>query len=409
MKNINRRKFFTGVGTGLLALGIGKHLPGSTTIQNKETVSITPASPVEDVKIKCYKELGNTGIKTSDIIFGSTSFFSANVAKYAYDLGVNVFDTAENYMNGRGEEMIGQALKGVRNNVTLISKHFGFRTPASPVNKQQLIEKINGSLKRLQTDHIDVLFTHALDEEGDIKRFLQNDDLMEGYRQLKKEGKVRFTGFSTHSAPLFLKEALKPEYAEFIQVIMFMYNHMEGKEIEPLIKQLHQKGIGTIAMKTLAGGQQGNLKSFISKETSYPQAALAWVLGNPDIDCAVISMRSFSHAEEYIAASGKKLERKDIALLKEYQRQVFDKYCRVTCRKCEPSCPKGVAISDVMRYEMYFENYGHEKVAVENYAMLDENKKPKDCTNCTGFCNKACPFGIKVQNRLIHTDKILTV
>lgn len=406
MNKINRRKFFTGVGSGLLTLGIGKHLHGSIASQKAD---INEAAPAEELKIKRYATLGKTGIKTSDIIFGSTSFFSASVAKYAYDFGVNVFDTAENYQGGRSEEMYGQALKAVRDKVSILSKHFGYRNPSTPVNKQQIIEKVNGSLKRLQTDHIDVSFIHNLDEESDIQRFLKNDDLRAGYEQLRKEGKIRFTGFTTHNAKFYLQEALKPEYEGFIQVVMFFYNHMEGKEIEPLIKQLHEKGIGTIAMKTLAGGQQGNLKGFINKDTSYPQAAIAWVLGNPNIDCAVTSMRSFSHVEEYIAASGKKLERKDLAILRDYKREVSDKYCRVSCTKCEPSCPYGVAISDVMRYEMYFMNYGHEKAAIDNYAHLDEKRKPKDCSNCSGHCDSACPFGIKIQDRLIHADKILNV
>jgi predicted aldo/keto reductase-like oxidoreductase len=120
-------------------------------------------------------------------------------------------------------------------------------------------------------------------------------------------------------------------------------------------------------------------------------------------------MRSFSHVEEYVSASGRALKREDLALLKEYSRQVDNTYCRVTCKKCEPSCPHHVAISDVMRFEMYFENYGHEKTAIENYALLDDARKPKNCVNCSGHCNSACPFGIKVRDRLIHADEILHV
>lgn len=406
MKNINRRKFFTGVGSGLITLGVSRHLKGSANIPQTDPKNTAETS---EPRIKKYNTIGKTGIKTSDIIFGATSFFSASVAKYAYDLGVTVFDTAENYMGGRAEEMFGQALKGLRDKVSIITKHYGNRAPATPVNKQQLFERFNASLKRLQTDYIDFAFIHSLDDEADVNRFLQNDDLMSGYAQLKKEGKVRFTGFSTHNAKFFLEQALKPEFAEFAQVIMFMYNHMEGKEIEPVIKQIRDKGIGTIAMKTLAGGQQGNLKTFMNQETSYPQAAIAWVLGNPNIDCAVVSMRSFSHVEEYVSASGRALKREDLALLKEYSRQVDNTYCRVTCKKCEPSCPHHVAISDVMRFEMYFKNYGHEKTAIENYALLDDARKPKNCSNCSGHCNIACPFGIKVQDRLIHADEILHV
>ena len=225
--------------------------------------------------------------------------------------------------------------------------------------------------------------------------------------RLKKDGKLRFSGFSTHNAKVMLKDCLKPEFKDFVQVCMFIYNHMEGKEIEPLITELHKRGIGTIAMKTLAGGRQGNLKSFIKEKMTYPHAAISWVLDNRNIDCVVSSMRSFSHAEEYVAASGKTLNRTDLAILKKYQKEVDREYCRLSCNKCESSCPDKVSVSDIMRYKMYYEDYGQEKNALEHYALLDKNQKPLNCASCSGYCNSACPHGLNVKDQLLDGHRLL--
>jgi len=401
MSIINRRNFFAGIGTGILGLSIGKHASASPAgIPSVEGGAAISAEP----RIKKYVTLGNTGLKVSDLIFGSTSFFSPNVAEYAYDLGVTCFDTAENYMGGKAEEYFGKALKGKRDKVVIITKHFGRRSPGQKLTGKMLIEKVDASLKSLKTDYLDVVFFHRLETFDEIK----DTDLLPTYEQLKKEGKIRFTGFSTHHAPVTLKECFDPKYKDFVQVVMFMYNHMEGKKIEPNIKKLHEKGIGTIAMKTMAGGKQGNLKSFVDDKVSYPQVAISWVLGNPDVDCAVLSMRSFSHAEEYIGASGRRMKRDDIAMLKRYRRDVNNEYCRVSCNECESSCPRGVAISDIMRYEMYFADYGHEKEAMDEYALLDKKRKPISCAGCSGYCTTACPFGLKVKDRLINTHEMLS-
>lgn len=401
MAKINRRKFFAATATGIVGLSLGKHI-NAAPARGMGTPK-TSGDATDGPKILKYNPLGKTGIKTSDVIFGTTNIFSPNVIIYAYDLGINVFDTADNYMRGRSEEFVGEALKNVRKKTIIITKH-GFR-PDQPATKKALIDRMNASLKRMQTDYIDIAFLHGID---DLSLF-KNDGIRAAYDQLKKEGKVRFTGFSTHNASVTLKECVKPEYSDFAQVVLFIYNHMEGKPIEPLIAKIHAKGIGTIAMKVLAGGRQGNLKSFVNDKVSYPEAAISWVLANRNVNCAAISMGSFTHVEQYIAASGKALKRDDLALLKKYQKAVDDSYCRVSCSVCESSCPSNVAISDIMRYRMYFEDYGHEKRAIEYYAELDKSKKPLDCTSCSGQCISACRYGLNVKEMLISTHDILTV
>jgi len=393
MTKFNRRDFLTALPTGILGLGLGTKAKGNDPI--KEKSSVEDSSP----KIKKFNTLGNTGLKVSDVSCGAISFFEPVVLRYAYDLGVNYFDTAEGYMRQKSESFIGEALKDVRDKLIITTKH-GY-SARDRITKESIIKRVEDSLKRMQTDYIDFALTHGVD---DLK-LLENQELQAGYDQLKKDGKVRFTGFSSHNAKLTLKQALDHD---FVQLVLVIYNHLEGKEIEPLLKQVRQKGIATVAMKIFAGGKQGNLKSMVSQTMSYPQAAIRWVMSNPDIDTCIPTMSSYSHVEEYVAASGQPLTRSDIELISEYQSQTYDQYCRVSCSECLASCPQNVAINDVLRYKMYFEDYKMEKESMRYYADLKEEKKPTGCSECTGLCEKACPYGLKVKEKLVQAHEILS-
>ncbi len=379
--------------SGILGLGLGKNVRGSYPGQPQITGGNSP------IKIIKYNPLGKTGLKVSDVSCGAISFFEASVLRYAFDLGVNYFDTAESYLRQKSESMIGEALKDVRDKLVITTKH-GY-SPRDKITKESIIQRVEASLERMQTDYIDFALTHGVD---DLK-LLDNQELRAAYDQLKKDGKIRFTGFSTHNAKITLKQALDHD---FVQLVLVIYNHDEGKEIEPLLKQVRQKGIATVAMKVFAGGKQGSLKSFVNQQVSYPQAAIRWVLSSPDIDTCIPTMSSYSHVEEYVAASGQPLDRADLAVISEYQRQTRDQYCRMSCSQCLSSCPQNVAINDILRFKMYFEDYKREKDAILHYAELDDNKKPWNCSMCAGFCEKACPYGLKVKEKVIQAHELLS-
>jgi uncharacterized protein len=394
MSGFNRRNFLATLASGVVGLGIagrGRAEPG-------RRLSSQPAPPAP--KITKYNPLGKTGLRVSDVSFGAISLYESNVLRYAYECGVNYFDTAEGYLRGRGEILVAQGLKEVRDKVIITTKHpLDFR---QKIDKAAHIKRIEESLKRLQSDYIDVAMAHGI---GDLTPLLNNQEILSAYDQLKKDGKVRFTGFSTHNAKVTLKQALDTDFA---QVVLVMYNHMEGKEIEPLLKAAHEKGIGTVAMKIFAGGMQGSLKSMISPEVSYPQAAIRWVLSNPDMDTCIPTFSSYSHVEEYVGASGKPLDRAALAMLNRYREQADNLYCRVSCTECLSACPRNVAVNDVLRYAMYFENCRMEKMAIDYYAAMPEDRKPLGCADCPGHCENACPYGLKVRPRLIYSHDILT-
>jgi predicted aldo/keto reductase-like oxidoreductase len=394
MSKLNRRDFLATLASGVAGLGIA----GRGRAEAGRRQSGQPGRPAP--KISKYNPLGKTGLKVSDVSFGAISLFESNVLRYAYECGVNYFDTAEGYLRGRGEIYVAQGLKEVRDKVIITTKHpLDFR---QKIDKAAHIKRVEESLKRLQSDYIDVAMAHGI---GDLTPLLNNQEILSAYDQLKKDGKVRFTGFSTHNAKVTLKQALDTDFA---QVVLVMYNHMEGKEIEPLLKAAHEKGIGTVAMKIFAGGMQGSLKSMISPEVSYPQAAIRWVMSNPDVDTCIPTFSSYSHVEEYVAASGKPLDRAALAMLNRYREQADNLYCRVSCTACLSACPRNVAVNEVLRYAMYFEHYRMEKMAMDYYAELADERKPLGCTDCPGHCEKACPYGLKVRPRLLHSHDILS-
>ncbi|MGB7294849.1 MAG: aldo/keto reductase [Candidatus Aminicenantales bacterium] len=394
MARLNRRNFFATLASGVMGLGVAGRIKAEPVgTRPGQGGSATP-------KIRKFNPLGKTGLKVSDVSGGAISLFESNVLRYAQECGVNYFDTAEGYLRGKGEIYVGQALKEVRDKVIITTKHpLNFR---QKIDRASLVKRMEDSLKRLQSDYVDVAMAHGID---DLSPLLNNQEILSAYDQLKKDGKVRFTGFSTHNAKLTLKQALDTDFA---QVVLVMYNHMEGKEIEPLIKAAREKGIGTVAMKIFAGGMQGNLKSMVGPEVSYPQAAIRWVMSNPDIDTCIPTLSSYSHVEEYIAASGQPLDRAALAMLARYRQQADNLYCRVSCTECLSACPHNVAVNAILRYAMYFENYGMEKEAMSYYAEMDVDRKPLSCAECAGLCEKACPYGLKVKPRLLHSHDILS-
>ncbi len=365
-------------------------------------VQRTQVSHTADLKIRRYNELGNTGVTVSDVTFGANAINEPGVIRYAFDRGVNLFDTAANYSAGVSEEVLGRGLQGVRDRAHIITKQ-GFS--ARRTDRRAMTRTLEASLRKLQTDYVDGLFIHSMETMDAF----QSEAVVESLIRFKQEGKVRFTGFSTHNERKTLAECVDPRYEECVDVVMLCYNHMAGQPIESLIAQMRSRGIGTIAMKTQAGGKSGRLKHFLNDQLSYPQAAIAWVLGNSNIDCAVLTMDTFWHIDTYIAASGKTLTRSDHALLRKYQDAVAHTYCRATCNSCQTACPHGVAISDIMRCAMYFEDYGQPSKAVYHYATLAAARKPLPCSSCSGPCTEACPHGLRVRDTLMRTHQCLTV
>jgi hypothetical protein len=411
-----RRRFLVGLASaagGILVTG------GAALIRPRGWIAVTgpaigPPVPTDEgsprkewagSRIQSYRRLGRTNFEVSDIALGSAridGLVGERLAREAIDRGVNYFDTSPDYSESGSELALGKAMKGHRNRMFLATK---FCTPTghlqagAPVS--QYMQVVEGSLKRLQTDYVDLVHIHACDT---LERLL-DPNVHEAFQRLKQQGKARFLGFSSHTPNLEAVTEAAIADGRF-DVMMLAYHHGAWPKLGSLIERAAEKDIGIVAMKTLKGAKHRGLLEFRPEADSYAQAAFKWVLGNPNVSCLVISFFKPEHVDEYLYASGKKLTDRDLAFLKKYDQLIAGKYCFPHCGQCLQSCPYEVAINDVLRYRMYFEDYGNEKEAMRLYAALD--KKADLCIGCAAPCTGACPEGVAIQERMIGAHEMLT-
>lgn len=400
---LDRRKFLqkgtlAGLSLGLLPLA-------------KDAGAQTPAG------VRRYKRLGRTDIRMSDISFGGSRLGAGeeDLVRHALDLGVNYFDSAESYTGGESEKTIGNALRGKRDKVYLTSKT---STWASS-RKEQMMEELEGSLRRLRTDYVDVYFNHAVNNP----EVVTNPEWHEFNALAKKQGKIRYAGISGHAGRL-MKVLDAGMDAGGVDVFLVAYNFGQDPAfyerftrsfdfiarqpaLPAAIKKAKSKGIGVIAMKTLYGGRLNDMRPFEKGGATYAQAAFRWVLSNPDVDGLIISMTSRPLITEYLGASGWRSAAKgDFRLLAAYARINGASFCRQACGACEGACPKGVPIADVLRTRMYARGYGDMRLARSEYAMLETGAEA--CLTCeTLACAGACPFGLKIERLTGPTHRML--
>jgi predicted aldo/keto reductase-like oxidoreductase len=412
-KGISRRKILRGIGLGGAALGAGGATFAGCQLQTQ--FFLLRSAPQSDhhqpdwegAKVSGYRPLGRTGFQMSDISFGCSGLADPNVARRAVERGINYFDTSPDYSAEGSERALGEALKDLqRDKLFIVSKfcdaggHLDNETPVKDV-----IAAVEGSLKRLRTDYLDLAHIHAV---NDIDR-LMAPSIHEAFDRLKQAGKLRYLGVSSHTPNL--EEVMRRAVdSDRFDVIMVAYNFNNWPDLSGIFRDAHSKGVGVVAMKTLKGARATSLADFTpSERESFAQAAFKWVLSNNDVSGLVVTINNFDLIDEYLYASGQKLTGEDVALLEKYDRLIASDYCRPGCGDCLDACPYGVPVNDIMRYAMYFENYGQEKEAMRLYAKVDASMRADHCATCAAPCESKCDFGLPIRKKLMHADRILRI
>ncbi len=353
-----------------------------------------------------HRPLGSTGLSVSEIGFGGYPVDEPDVVRYAFDRGITYFDTAHCYRGGKSEEVLGEGLKGIRDKVVLTTKwcphHIG-----KPATRANFLAMLDGSLKRLQTDHVDVLLNHEVGESSDgqgVAR-LQNPEIYEAFAVAKKAGKARFLGFSGHDPDLMSVMDWGIASGHF-QVMLGRYSFLDYPDQIRRIAEAHHRGMGVVAMKTLAGAKGADLDRFRDRYTNFKQAALKWVLGNPNVSNLIISINSKRQVDDYAAASGQKLAEADLAILAEYEATFSTEVCRFS-GACLDACPEDVRIADILRFSMYYHEYHQENRALASYANLVASERAAHCLHCAGFCEAACNYDLPVKSLLLRAHGVL--
>ena len=395
---------FRGVGNGGKGWGpvFGEIFGGDVVKTNPEWPDSWKGS-----RVAAHRRLGRTGFEVSDIVVGGGRVAGEKgeqVVRLALERGVNYVDTSPDYSATGSEEAVGRAIRGHRDGLFLATK---FCTPRGHLGPGTSVAEYTGlveaSLRRLGTDYVDLVHVHSCDE---VERLL-DPNMHEAFDRLKEAGKARFLGFSSHT-PNLVQVATAAIDSKRFDVMMLAYHHGIWPRLAEVIARAHSEAdMGVVAMKTLKGAKHDGLAGFREQAEAYSQAALKWVLSNPNVSCAVISFFEFQHVDEYLRASGAKITPADVAILEEYDRQIAGTHCAPHCGACLGSCPEQLAIDDILRYRMYFEDYGDQKEALRLYGNLGKNASV--CTSCSAPCLGACPLGLPIQERMTGAHELLTL
>lgn len=310
-----------------------------------------------------YRRLGRAGLKVSEICLGTMTFGNgadqaeaSRMVDTALGSGLNFFDTANSYVGGVSETMLGEALKGKRQDAIIASKFFnpmGHRPNDSGMSRLHIKQQIEASLKRLQTDYIDVYYIHHVDHQTPL------DEMLRALDDLVHQGKILYTAVSNFEAwrlmeSLWLSEtngwvgfsAYQPQYSLVVRDI--------DEEIVPACQA---KGLGLVAWSPLASGYlagkytPGSLKvqgtrsaegwGFqgrffavnhgeilqtlldVAKEIgrSPAQVALRWVMDQPFMTSAIVGARNADQLKETLGAGGWRLPSEALARLSKVSAQ----------------------------------------------------------------------------------------
>jgi predicted aldo/keto reductase-like oxidoreductase len=384
--------------------------------------SILSAEPVrQNPHIQTYKTLGRTGWQVSDIGFGTGPLKEPSLARAAFDRGINYFDTAESYGNGAAERTIGEALPHLgRENVFIATKAV-FRGGET---ESQVLDRVRGSLERLQTDYVDAYSMH----HTPTVEFLDHPGYHAAIERLKAEGRVRFSGVSYHgpsrtgqgNAADVLSAAA--EDGRF-DMMLFVYNFMNSEQGAQVLAACKANDVGTTIMKSAPGVLHFDAwdpDKMTDEERSFAEryglrtadqlrfGSIRWVLQNPDAHTVCVSLNDFDNIDRVVGLSGTGLSQPDEEFLDGLARSVNSRYCRHGCVECTGACPQEVPVSRIMRYAYYFEVQGREKHAMSRYAQLG-GSKGSACAECSAPCEKACPHGFQIQTQISRAHTMLTL
>jgi hypothetical protein len=393
MTHVNRRGFVRASAAAAAAAAIGA--PGRAARAQERA---------EEIRVRRFKPLGRTGWRVGDVSAGSGQRDPA-VLNYVFETGVNLIDTGFQYTGH--EELVGKVLPKWRDKVFVLDKWDPPLVTAT-VTKSALLEALDVSLQRLNTTYVDCMMIHSIGQPryGGLER-IQNPAIYEAWDEAKRLGKVRFTGASSHGVRMIEDMTWGLDNDRFDLILIGANFLTHGAE--PLLKKARAKGVGTIAMKTMTTYKSDlNVQALQNEQTNARQACLKWILASDLFDTLVVSMPNYDRVAEYLAVSGTTtLAARDRRYLETVAAEIGPRYCRPGCGACHGACPHGVPVADILRYKMYFEDYGEEKFAMQRYGLVPASARPSRCAGCEAPCEAACPYGLRVRDRLSEADRQL--
>ena len=239
----------------------------------------SPSSPAASSGDIPLRPLGRTGERVSALGLGgyhlgtlTTVDDAVRLVHEAIDAGVRFFDNAWEYHDGRSEEWLGRALDGRRDRVFLMTK-----VCTHGRDRRVAMRQLEESLRRLRTDHLDLWQVHEVIYENDPGLHFAKDGVVEALDQAKREGKVRFVGFTGHKSPAIHLKMLAHDYAfDTAQMPLNCFDGTYRSFEQQVLPELQRRGIAALGMKSLGGDGQPVLHGVVT-----PEEALRYAMSLP--------------------------------------------------------------------------------------------------------------------------------
>lgn len=319
--------------------------------------------------------LGRTNLMVTRTSFGALpiqriSFDAARkILRKAYDNGVNYFDTARAYSDS--EEKIGYALSDVR-------EHIIISTKTQAKDRKTLLEDLKVSLKKLNTDYIDILQLH---NPADLPDPQNPEGLYAGLLEAKESGLVRFIGMTNHK----LKNAMEAAKSELYDTVQFPICSLSTEKDLELIEECKKRDIGLIAMKALSGGLITNAASAFSFLRQYENVVPIWGIQKES------ELDEFLEFEKHPPL----LDESMWEIINKDRKELSGDFCR-GCGYCLP-CPANIVIPTSARMTLLLGRSPYQKFLTDD--MKEKMERINDCIDC-GHCKDNCPYGLDTPNLL---------
>jgi predicted aldo/keto reductase-like oxidoreductase len=393
----SRRHFLKNTLSGLAGAAV---LPA---VLSRELQAATEKKEYKTIK----RKLGNTGIEVPIVSTGAR-WGSPDLLRTALDSGITHIDTANSYGDGRNEEQVGEVIKDrPRDSYILATKvapdgmdrKTGLCGPESTA--EAFMKKFETSMGRLGVEYVDILYVHSIV----TKQATMWEPYLELLTKLKKQGRIRHIGISTHSnEPEVIRAATESGVYE---VVLTAYNFKQPHvaDVEKAMAEAAAKGLGVVVMKTQAG-------VYWDKDRTDPinmKAALKWAMNNKNAHTSIPGFSTFEQLQEDLSIMEDLVlteqERKELRLGEDMGRNGL--YCD-QCRECLAQCPKGVEVPTLVRSYMY--TYGYRDLSAAKLALapVDVAAAADACGACD-TCSVNCNMGFDIRDRITDVARIANV
>lgn len=321
--------------------------------------------------------LGRTGLMVNEIGFGGIPIQRVNqetadgLISEAVNRGVNFFDNAKGYTIS--EELMGNALVPYRDEVIIATKSMAR-------DYEGMKADIATSLANFHTDHIDLYQLHNIGNLDQLNQVMGENGAYRALTEARDNGAVRHIGVTCHSSD-FLEKMIEMDIFETVQ---FPYNLIE-RQGEKAFRMAHEKNVGVICMKPIAGGalEKGEL-------------SLRFILENPHVTVAIAGMQNMDEVLRNTEVVGQpSLNEEEKQEVEALRKSLGTDFCR-RCGYCLP-CSQGIHIPSVFLFEGYMTRYDLAGWATDRYNSMA--KFASDCTAC-GMCQPRCPYGLDIPGKM---------